>query len=187
MLYSSLMSVAGRAGEVQIAFSLKADMDAEGIRPCEVLRCPLPFSPLYFVAKCAGLKLSSVCVSFASCCFVNGQLMVHFYRLRLTAIKFINFRQTLHSCSSFVLLVLMLTLILTLTQTQLGAFIVQATQSALINVCVCNEKLVLARQVYGETRAMGLRPHLHAFNSLINAYACNFRLGDVVSHSRCKP
>ena len=87
--------------------------------------------------------------------------------------------ETLHLPLSFVHLVL------TPALTHWGIhFIVQATQSALINVCVCNEKLVLARQVYGETRAMGLRPHLHAFNSLINAYACNFRLGDVVSSCR---
>ena len=73
-------------------------------------------------------------------------------------------------------------LTLTLTDTNgCTCMALQATQSALINVCVFNERLVLARQVYVETRAMGLRPHLHAFNSLINAYARNFRLGDVVS------
>lgn len=49
-----------------------------------------------------------------------------------------------------------------------------------MNVCVCNEELALGRQVYGEMCAAGLRPHLHAFNSLINAYARTFRLGDVV-------
>ena len=38
MLYSTLMSVAGRAGDVQLAFSLQADMEAEGVRPCQVLR-----------------------------------------------------------------------------------------------------------------------------------------------------
>lgn len=36
ILYSSLMSVAGRAGQVQLAFSLLADMEAEGVPPCEV-------------------------------------------------------------------------------------------------------------------------------------------------------
>ena len=56
----------------------------------------------------------------------------------------------------------------------------QATQSALLNVCVGNGELALARQVYDETSALGLRPHAHAYNGLINAYARHFRLGDVV-------
>ena len=60
----------------------------------------------------------------------------------------------------------------------------QATQSALINVCVCNADLQLARRVFGEMMANGMRPHLHAFNSLINAYARQHRLGDVVCSAR---
>ena len=36
MLYGTLMSVAGRAGDMNLAFSLQNDMLAEGILPCQV-------------------------------------------------------------------------------------------------------------------------------------------------------
>ena len=36
MLYGTLMSVAGRAGDTNLAFSLQNDMLAEGISPCQV-------------------------------------------------------------------------------------------------------------------------------------------------------
>ena len=36
MLYGTLMSVAGRAGDTSLAFSLQNDMLAEGIAPCQV-------------------------------------------------------------------------------------------------------------------------------------------------------
>ena len=36
MLYGTLMSVAGRAGDMNLAFSLQTDMLAEGILPCQV-------------------------------------------------------------------------------------------------------------------------------------------------------
>ena len=39
MLYGTLMSVAGRAGDMNLAFSLQTDMLAEGILPCQA-RCP---------------------------------------------------------------------------------------------------------------------------------------------------
>lgn len=35
-LYGTLMSVAGAVGDVQLAFSLLDEMDAEGLRPCAV-------------------------------------------------------------------------------------------------------------------------------------------------------
>ena len=35
MLYGTLMSVAGRAGDMNLAFSLQTDMLAEGILPCQ--------------------------------------------------------------------------------------------------------------------------------------------------------
>jgi pentatricopeptide repeat protein len=56
----------------------------------------------------------------------------------------------------------------------------QATQSALITVCIGNGQLRAARDVYEETLRQGIAPHLHAYNCLINAYAAHFRLGDVV-------
>ncbi len=56
----------------------------------------------------------------------------------------------------------------------------QATQSALITVCIGNGELRAARRVYEETLRQGIAPHLHAYNCLINAYAAHFRLGDVV-------
>ncbi len=56
----------------------------------------------------------------------------------------------------------------------------QATQSALITVCIGNGELRAARKVYEETLRRGIAPHLHAYNCLINAYAAHFRLGDVV-------
>ena len=56
----------------------------------------------------------------------------------------------------------------------------QATQSALITVCIGNGELRAARRVYEETLRLGIAPHLHAYNCLINAYAAHFRLGDVV-------
>jgi pentatricopeptide repeat protein len=36
-LYGSLMSVAGAAGDVGLAFSLLDEMEAEGLRPSKVL------------------------------------------------------------------------------------------------------------------------------------------------------
>ena len=56
----------------------------------------------------------------------------------------------------------------------------QATQSALITVCIGNGQLRAARDVYEETLRQGIAPHLHAYNCLINAYAAHFRIGDVV-------
>jgi pentatricopeptide repeat protein len=58
--------------------------------------------------------------------------------------------------------------------------VMQATLSALIQVCVNNDQLERARGVYEEMRAQGMAPHHHAYNALINAYACAFHLGDAV-------
>ena len=47
-------------------------------------------------------------------------------------------------------------------------------------MCIGNGELRAARSVYEETLRLGIAPHLHAYNCLINAYAAHFRLGDVV-------
>ena len=53
----------------------------------------------------------------------------------------------------------------------------QATYSALIMVCINNEQLERAGEVYQLTVKSGLHPDIHAYNALINAYGCDFQVG----------
>lgn len=52
----------------------------------------------------------------------------------------------------------------------------QATYSALIMVCINNEQLERAGEVYQLTVKSGLHPDIHAYNALINAYGCDFQV-----------
>ncbi len=52
MLYGTLMSVAGRAGDTNLAFSLQNDMLAEGIVPCQARGLP--------DAPCRYLSLTNI-------------------------------------------------------------------------------------------------------------------------------
>ncbi len=56
----------------------------------------------------------------------------------------------------------------------------QATYSALIMVCINNEQLERAGEVYQLTVKSGLHPDIHAYNALINAYGCDFQVGSAL-------
>lgn len=55
------------------------------------------------------------------------------------------------------------------------------TESALLTVYVQNGQLAEAQKIYLRMRTAGTVPHLHAINALLNAHAKALRLGDVVS------
>lgn len=56
----------------------------------------------------------------------------------------------------------------------------QAMYSALIMVCINNEQLERAGEVYQLTVKSGLHPDIHAYNALINAYGCDFQVGSAL-------